>query len=179
MTMMFCAWMAINFAHFTTKIQSHQLHWCPAPTALLCRAGHTLPCRGGAPAQMCVGWLAAGITSPVPYRKQIKPPKKEHRLLWFRVQGTPSSWGTPPTRTECRERLPHPVHWFNKNCILYFGNAWQTHVRWVFWISAGTACGRAQDGATTDQVTVKCHGKHSCIWFGFAVGKEANAEAQN
>lgn len=27
------------------------------------------------PAQMCVGWLAAGITSPDPYRKQAKTPK--------------------------------------------------------------------------------------------------------
>lgn len=26
--------------------------------------------------------------------------------------------------------------------------------QWVFWISVGAACGRAQDGATTDQVPV-------------------------
>lgn len=105
------------------------------------------------PAQMCVGWLAAGIMSPDPCRKQPNHPRIHCSTSVFK-EHPPLGAIHQPERNAKKDYLILYTDLTKNAGFNYFGNAWQSLVSWVFWISAGTARGRAQYGATTDQVPV-------------------------
>lgn len=75
------------------------------------------------PAQKCVGWLAAGITSPDPYRKQAKPPKNTSYSISVFKEHPPLGAIHQPERNAKKDYYLILYTNLTKNTLFnYFGN---------------------------------------------------------
>lgn len=175
-------WQIIYHDCHKNTVMSAALVSCTYSTVLECQGWTHTALQRSCPLPKRVGWLAAGIMSPDPYRKQAKPPKNTGCSTSVLKEHPPLGAIHQPKCHDTKDYLILYTDltknaWFN-----YFGNAWQTHVSWVFWVFGWSSQWKSSvwsyhwPGSSEFQ---QCQGKHSCIWFGFAVVKEAYAEAQN
>lgn len=107
------------------KTQSHQLHWCPAPIALLwnVRAGQTPPCRGGTPCPNVCGMAGSRYHESRSLQKTDKT-TQEYRLFYFSVQHPPFGAIHQPERNAQKDYLILYSDLRKNAWLKYFGNAW-------------------------------------------------------